>query len=236
MARLSKENKKRFIRQCPLFSGLGEEDVEKMASVASSRRYSKGEAIFSEGSPAKGFFMVVSGKVKVYKLSSEGKEQILHMFSSCDAVAEAALCVDSLYPASAESVSESELLYFPREDFLHLVKLNPQLSLNLIAHLCQLLGQFVNLIEQLSLKEVSARVAKYLMDLAVRQGVQGVNGAEVRLDLTKSQLASNLGTVSETLSRSLRKLKSYGIIQVKGNAITVLDCKALRRISSGVKL
>lgn len=236
MTGLSKEDRKRFIRECPLFLGLGEGDLEEIASIALTKRYGKGEVIFSEGSPAKGFYVVTSGRVKVYKLSSDGKEQILHMFSSCHSVAEAALFADACYPAFAESMSESVLLYFRRDEFLRLVKRNPQLGLNVIGNLCGLLRQFVSLVEALSLKEVSARVAKYLMDLAVRQGVQGKEGAEVRLDVTKSQLASNLGTVSETLSRTLRKLKSQGVIEVKGSLITFLDCKALRRISSGTKL
>lgn len=236
MSGLSKEDKKRFIKECPLFSGLGEEDLEKIASIALSKRYRKGDVIFSEGSAASAFYLVVSGRVKVYKLSQEGKEQILHMFSSCDTVGEAALFADVEYPAFAESLCESELLYFPRHDFLGLVKRNPQLGLNVIANLGRLLRQFVSLIEGLSLKEVSARVAKYLMDLAVRQGVQGKDGAEVRLDVTKSQLASNLGTVAETLSRTLSKLRSEGVVEVKGSLITILNCKALRQISSGMKL
>lgn len=236
MKGLSKKDKRKFIRECALFSGLPARDVDRVACVGFSKRYGKGEVIFTEGSRAEGFYLVASGRVKVYKLSSEGKEQILHMFSSCDTVAEAALFADSCYPAFAESLSESELLYFPRDDFLRLVRRNPQLGLNVIANLCRLLRQFVNLIEELSLKEVSARVAKHLMDLAIRNGVQGKDGAEVRLDVTKSQLASNLGTVSETLSRTLRKLKSQRIIDVKGSLITILDCKALSQISSGVKL
>ena len=232
----SREQRKEFLGECPLFSGLSKEGVEKVASIASSRRFGPGELVFREGSPAEGFYVVMSGKVKVYKLSPEGKEQILHIFSSCDALAEAALCADAAYPAYAESVSDSELLYFQRDDFQSLVKRNPQLGLNLIANLCHLLRQFVSMIEGLSLREVGARVAKYLMDLAVRQGSQGKDGAKVRLDITKSQLASNLGTVSETLSRTLRKLRSEGVIEVKGNLITILNCKALRRISAGMRL
>ena len=232
----SKNERSKFIRECPIFGGLAEEGIQKIASIASTKRFGPGELIFTEGSSAEGFYVVVSGKVKVYKLSLEGKEQILHMLSSCDALAEAALCADTAYPAYAESVTESELLYFPRDDFLSLVKRNPQLGLNLVANMCHLLRQFVSMIEGLSLREVSARVAKYLMDLAVKQGVQGEDGAKVRLDITKTQLASNLGTISETLSRTLRKLRSEGVVEVKGNLITILDCKALRQVSAGMKL
>ncbi len=174
--------------------------------------------------------------MKLYKISPEGKEQILHVVSAPDAFAEAALYLEGTYPAFAEALDDCQLLFFPKRDFTQLIEKNPQLGINMIVSLSHFLRKFVVLIEELSLKEVSSRIAKYLMDLSIRSSQEGKNPKEVELDLTKTQLASKLGTISETLSRTLAKMKSKGIIEVKRNKITILDREALEELASGMKL
>lgn len=223
-------------KESPFFFGLDEHQIAELEAISTSRKYSKGTIIFSEDEEARGFFVVISGRVKVYKLSPEGKEQILHIISPGQTFAEAALFDDSTYPAFAESLAETRVLYFPKESFLNLIRRNPQISLNMIGSLSHWLRKFVNLVEELSLKDVSARLSKYLLDLSAQSGRSSKRGIEIKLEINKGQLASQLGTISETLSRALRKLRDKGIIEVEGKRITILQRKTLEDISSGTQL
>ena len=224
------------LKRCPLFSGLEDREISELKAISTSKRYPKGALIFSEDEEAKGFFVVISGKVKVYKLSLEGKEQILHIISPGETFAEAALFAGSTYPAFAESLAQTQVLYFSKQGFLNLIRENPQISLNMIASLSHWLRKFVSLVEELSLKDVSTRLSKYLMDLSAKSGRSSERGIEFELDISKSQLASQLGTISETLSRALKKLKDRGIIKVEGKKITILQKETLEEISSGIPL
>ena len=225
-----------LLRRCPLFAGLKEEDLKKIRTIASPRQIGKKEVLFSDGEEAKGFYVILSGKIKLYKISSEGKEQILHVVSAPDAFAEAALFLEGSYPAFAEALIDSQLLFFPKRDFIQLIEKNPQLSINMIVSLSHFLRRFASLIEELSLKEVSSRIAKYLIDLSLKSAKEGKIPKEVELDLSKTQLASKLGTISETLSRTLAKMKTKGIIDVEKNKISILNREALEELASGLKI
>jgi len=225
-----------LLKQCPLFAGLREEDLKRIKGIALPRQVGKREVLFSEGEEAKGFYVILSGKVKLYKISPEGKEQILHMVSAPDAFAEAALFLEGSYPAFAEALVDSQLLFFPKRNFVHLIEKHPQLSINMIVSLSHFLRKFASLIEELSLKEVSSRVAKYLMDLSLKSARDGKNSKEVDLDLSKTQLASKLGTISETLSRTLSKMKTKGVINVNKNRILILNRELLEEMASGMKI
>ena len=224
------------LKRCPLFWGLGNREIAEIQAISTSRRYSRGSLIISEGEEAEGFFVLISGKIKVYKLSPDGKEQILHIISPGETFAEAALFAGSTYPAFAESLIDTRVLFFSKEGFLNLIRKNPQISLNMIASLSHWLRKFVNLVEELSLKDVSSRLSKYLLDLAAKSGRSSERGIECELDISKSQLASQLGTISETLSRALRKLRERRIIKVEGKRITILQKEVLEEISSGIPL
>jgi len=225
-----------LLKRCPLFAGLKEEDLKRMRAVASLKHVGKKQILFGEGEEAKGFYVILSGKVKLYKISPEGKEQILHVVSAPDAFAEAALFLEGSYPAFAEALAESQLLFFPKKDFVQLIERNPQLSINMIVSLSQFLRRFASLIEELSLKEVSSRVAKYLIDLSLKSAKEEKDRSEVELDLSKSQLASKLGTISETLSRTLTKMRAKRVIDVKKNRIRILNRELLEEMASGMKI
>jgi CRP/FNR family transcriptional regulator len=225
-----------LLRRCPLFAGLKEEDLKRMRAIASLKQVVRKEILFSDGEAAKGFYVILSGRVKLYKVSPEGKEQILHVVSAPDAFAEAALFLEGSYPAFAEALTDCQLLFFPKRDFLQFIEKNPQLSINMIVTLSHYLKRFASLIEELSLKEVSSRIAKYLVDLSLKLSKEGKSAREVELDLSKTQLALKLGTISETLSRTLAKMKTKGIIDVKKNKIIILNREALEELASGLKI
>jgi CRP-like cAMP-binding protein len=231
------------LRRCPLFAGLQEKDLQKIRAIATPRQFRKRDILFSDGGEAKGFYVILTGKVKLYKISLEGKEQILHIVSAPDTFAEAALFLEGTYPAFAETLMDSQLLFFPKRNFIELIEKNPQLSINMIVSLSQYLKRFASLIEELSLKEVSSRIAKYLIDLSLKLSKvdttrfrEGKVSTEIELDLSKTQLASKLGTISETLSRTLAKMRAKKIIDVKKNRILILNRELLEEMASGMKI
>jgi len=225
-----------LLKRCPLFAGLREDDLKRIRAIALPKQIGKREILFGEGEEAKGFYVILSGRVKLYKISPDGKEQILHIVSAPDAFAEAALFFEGSYPAFAEALADSQLLFFPKRDFIQLIERNPQLSINMIVSLSHFLRRFTSLIEELSLKEVSSRVAKYLLDLSLKSAKEGKNPKEIELDLSKNQLASKLGTISETLSRTLTKMRAKEVIDVKKNRILILNRKFLEKMASGMKV
>jgi CRP/FNR family transcriptional regulator, dissimilatory nitrate respiration regulator len=225
-----------LIKRCPLFSGLREEDLKRIKAIARPKKILRKGILFSEGEEAKGFYVILSGKIKLFKVSREGKEQILHVASASDAFAEATLFLEGKYPAFAEALTDSQLLFFPRREFIQLIEKNPQLSINMIVSLSLYLKRFASLIEELSLKEVSSRIAKYLIDLSMKGMKECKSLQEVDLDLSKTQLALKLGTISETLSRTLAKMKAKGVIDVQKSRIRILNRKALEELASGMRI
>jgi CRP/FNR family transcriptional regulator len=225
-----------ILKRCALFSGLEKADLQALARIAMVRNYKKAGMIMLEGEHATGFYVVASGKVKVFKLSPEGKEQILNIAAPGETFAEAAVFSGTDYPASASALSPATVLYFPKIGFERLIKKHPHLALNMLARMSILLRTLNRLVEELSLKEVSARVAKYLLDRAVQSGEAGTQRVEVHLEISKHQLAARLGTISETLSRTLTKLKTAGIIQVHRNSIVILDKERLELVAAGSRI
>jgi len=222
-------NYSQILKTCPFFAGLSDVDIEALMGIARVRESSRGELLFSDGEKAVGFFVVLDGKVKVYKLSPEGKERILHIIHPGGTFAEAAIFADGLYPAYAEPLQSSKLLFLPKEGFLNLLMDNGRISINMIAGLSKFLRQFANQIEDLTFKDVPSRLARYLMVLS--EGVK----ESLELPISKSQLASNLGTVSETLSRTLRKLSEDDLISVSGKTVKILDFERLEELSEKCK-
>ena len=219
------------ISKALLFNGLPAEQIEELAKICIDQKYEKGRELFSEGTVAKGFYLVVTGKIKIYKLSLEGKEQILHIFGKGEIFGEVPVFTGGNYPANAEAIEPVRALFFPRTSFTELIGREPAIAVNLLGILSQRLRRFTNLIEDLSLKEVPGRLAAYLIYL----GERSESRQNLELEITKAQLASLLGTIPETLSRILAKMAQQGIISVEGRKISVLDRKALESLAAGGK-
>ena len=218
------DNKLAILAGSLLFNGLPDQQLQEIATICVDKRYRKGESIFFEGDPGIGFYMVISGKVKIFKTSLEGKEQILHIFGSGEPFGEVPVFHGNPFPANAETLTDAELLFFPRAEFVGLVSANPSLALNMLAMLALRLRRFASQIENLSLKEVPGRLASYLLYLTDEQG----RSDRVVLDIPKGQLASLLGTSSETLSRIFAKMTEEGLIRVEGKSIDLLDLERLK--------
>ncbi|MBU0728288.1 MAG: Crp/Fnr family transcriptional regulator [Proteobacteria bacterium] len=219
----------RLIASTPLFEGLSQDQCDELAMIVTDQEFKKGQTIFSEGDDGVGFYVVVSGMVKIYKLSYEGKEQILHIFGEGEPFAEVAVFTGTPYPAHALALEKSRIFFFPRNAFVGLIMKNPSLAMNMLASLSLRLKRFAHLIEDLSLKEVPGRLATHLLLLSRQQ--QG--SEDLQLQIPKSQLASLLGTIPETLSRILTKMSKQGLIEINGANIRIQARDELEELAEG---
>ena len=215
------------ISAIPLFNGLPEDQLEAIRKIAIEKQINKGEIVVTEGDDGKGFFVILEGRVKVFKVSAEGKEQILHIFGPGQPFGEVPVFAGQRFPANAQAIDNTKILFFPRVAIVGLITANPSLALNMLAEMSKKLRLFAVQIENLSLKEMPARLASYLIHLADEQDQKEV----VTLKISKGQLASILGTIPETLSRVFAKLSGNNLIRVEGKKITLLDRSGLEDLS-----
>jgi CRP-like cAMP-binding protein len=220
-----------YLRKTRLCSGLNNSELEKLASISRLYRLNKGEILFFEGDEAHGFYILLEGRVRVYKASPDGKEQILHQIKPGQIFAEVAIFQGGRFPANCAASENSAVAFFPKRDFISLIEDSPQISLKIIASMAGFLREFTEMVENLALKEVPARIAGHLLTLADK-----AQKDVVTLDMSKAELAKKLGTLSETLSRGFRKLSDLNIIEVDKNSITILDKERLAAIAQGEKI
>jgi CRP-like cAMP-binding protein len=222
-----------LIAAIPLFQGLPKEQIDDLAMIVTDQVFQKGEIIFSEGDEGTGFYVVITGRVKIFKLSFEGKEQILHIFGPGEPFGETPVFAGEHFPAHAEAMEETRVFFFSRQSLIALITKTPSFALNMLAILSRRLRRFAALIDDLSLKEVPGRLAAYLLYLSE----QHEGSTELRLTITKGQLASLLGTIPETLSRILGKMTAQGLILSEGAHIRILDIEGLQALAeSGGRL
>jgi CRP-like cAMP-binding protein len=220
-----------IICSIPFFSGLSREQLAEVGRIAVEKRFRKGEVIFSEGDEGDGFYLVIDGRVKVFKLSADGKEQILHVFAAGQPFGEVPVFAGEQFPANAAAIADTRAIFFPRAAFLTLIGKNPLLAMKMLSDLSHKLRQFSTQIENLSLKEIPSRLASYLLYLASEQS----RTDQVDLNISKGQLASLIGTIPETLSRIFAKLSTQGLIKVEGRKIFLLNPGGLQELSEAGK-
>lgn len=216
-----------FLSGTFLFNSFDKVEISLLAASTAFKRVRKGEQIFTEGLDAIAFYIVATGKVKIYKISSDGKEQALHIHGPGDLVAEAAIFDSMVYPASCVALEDSVLVIISRGGIMNLIRKHPELSLKMMSSYSRRLRQFVAKIEELSLKDIKARLAGYLLRNSALE-----NGITVcQLPYSKKEMASFLGTVPETLSRALGFLKQNQLIIERDNKIFIPEPEKLRIFS-----
>ncbi len=219
------------LSQSQLFGGLPEDQLEEIKKVSVDKHFDKGEIIFFDGDEGVGFYLVIEGSVNVYKISSEGKEQILHIVKEGETIGAVPVFSGKSFPANARALSKSHLLFFPRELFIRLITNKPSLTMNILALLSMRLREFTVQIENLSLKEIPGRLAAYLLYLSHEQGNKDV----IALNISKVQLANLLGTGPESLSRALGTMKSRKLIEEEGATIRMLNRGAVEELAESGK-
>lgn len=218
--------KKEVLRDCTLFSGLEEATLDRLAGCAVARSYRDAQLLFRQGEKADGFYVVARGEVEVYRQAPNGRRQTLHAFTDGQVCGEVPLFEGGLYPANAIARGPVETLYMPGDVFLELAMDDPSILLEMLATLSRRLRRFADLIDDLSLKEVTARLAKYLLE-------SSGGSDDFELDCDRGQLAARIGTIAETLSRSFRKLQKASLIEAAGKQIRILDRPALESLRDG---
>jgi len=210
---------------CLLFDGLSANDLQSIAGMATLRRLAKGGTLFHEGDPVNGFYVMQSGAVKVHRVNALGREQILSIFHAGKSFAEAALTDASGYPASAMAIEPSAVLLIPKRNFLELLRTRPELALRMIGSMSRHLRDLVERLDDLTLKDAETRLANWL----VKHCKQPLTAGRVTVPLgcTKRVLAAELGTTSETLSRTLAKFRDQKLISVERANIIILQPLAL---------
>lgn len=210
-----------------LFSCLNSLQLSRLARTVAVKKYPKGALIFSEGDPALGFYLVAEGKIKIYKLSPEGKEYIMHIADTPgDTIAEVTVFSGKDYPAYCQAIESSALLFVSKIGFLELLKEYPEIGMRMLAALAGRQRRFADIIEDLSLRNVLSRLSRYLLNLS-----QIKKSNTFELDMQKSELALKLATIPETLSRNLRKLKTKKVISLKDNKIAILNKETLQKLA-----
>lgn len=218
----------RILSRVGIFSGLTGAELSFLAQRAVARRYSPGEIVFSEGEPCAGLYIVEHGHIRIFKTSASGREQVLSIDGPDSSVAEVPVFDGGNYPASAAVVGDATLLFVSKQDFQTLCLTHPQVALKVLRVVGARLRRLVAIIEELSFTTVRHRLASFLLRLAQSEGKPTAAGLEVVLPAGHQELASQIGTVRELVSRNLSRLQAEGVLKVEGRRVVIRDLEALR--------
>ena len=207
------------LRGCQLFVGLPAADIVAIASFTIPKHLEKGQYLFREGDQSEGFYVVQKGAINVHRVNAVGKEQVIHLFQPIESFAEGTLAIEVGYPADARATEPTTVLLVPKNDFVDLLRRRPDLALRMLGSMSQHLRVIVGLLDDLTLKDMETRLANWLLKQCPRPIT--ATPIEIRLNRTKRVLAAEMGTTSETLSRSLAKFRDRKLLRVKGNTLVV---------------
>jgi CRP/FNR family transcriptional regulator len=218
-----------ILRKTALFAELAENELTYIADRALPKKLQAGQMLFSEGDDCSGLWVVQTGKVKIFKTAASGREQVLAIDGPGSSIAELPVFDGGKYPASAAAVDDATLLFVSREDFRALCLKHPEVALKVLRVVGRRLRMLVGIIEELSFTTVRHRLAALLLRLA-REGRPGALGAvEITLPASHQELAAQIGTVRELVSRGLSRLQAENIIEVEGRKIVIRNPKALEQ-------
>ena len=219
------------LARVPIFSGLTENELSFLAQRAVVRHYSASEVVFSESEPCSGMYVVKSGHIRIFKSSSGGREHVLSVDGPGSSVAELPVFDGGTYPASASAIDDATLLFVSKQDFHALCLAHPQVALKVLRVVGARLRRLVGIIEELSFTTVRHRLASFLLRLAQKDGKRTGEGIQLALPASNQELASQIGTVRELVSRNLSRLQAEGVLQVDGRHVLILDLRALEAAS-----
>jgi CRP/FNR family transcriptional regulator len=210
-----------ILRQTPYFAGIDQSQVDAIAGAVVERSYRRGDAVFLEGHPCEGLYVVKSGRVRVYKISLEGREQVLLIAGPGDTFNEVPVFDGGPNPASVEALEPTVLLLLPKSMLLAMVESHPQLGRAFMRTFAMRLRQLVGLVEELSFKTVTGRVARILLEQLPTSTDEGGNQPSRRL--TQREIAAMAGTAREVAGRALKALEQQGAIRIERGRIVIAD-------------
>ena len=221
-----------FLRRIALFSQLDDRSLGALAARCVRRTVGAGVVLFTAGEPYRGLYMIESGRVRIYRLSSDGREQVLHIEGPGRPVAELPLFDGGPYPASAVTLEECQLVFLPRADFEQAYRANPDFAHAIIQTLGKRLRHFVHVTETLAFRDVASRLALLLAGYADQSGRPTADGVEVTLGRTQEELALEIGAARESVSRAFKQLQAKGLlIALDRDRIVIPDLARLRTLA-----
>ncbi len=223
------------LRRVPFFAVLRPEGLKALASHCVARRVAKDEMLVAEGDPCEGLFVIQAGAIKLFKMADTGREQVLTIERAGSTVGDLPIFDGGNFPASAAAVEDSTLLYLPKREFLDLCRQNSEVAFAVIRTLATRYRYLTSLVEELSLKEVSHRLARFLRDRALRQGVRTKRGIEFPLEETNQEIGAEIGTVRDLVSRNLRRFVDRRILRLERRKVIILDMAELEAQIAGTK-
>ncbi|HSU33647.1 MAG TPA: Crp/Fnr family transcriptional regulator [Bryobacteraceae bacterium] len=215
------------LRRVPLFAALTEEELSALAAGVKSRTYEANQLLFSEGEPCEGLSVVVSGRIRIFKLSPNGREQVLSVSGPDSSIAELPIFDGGGYPASAVAVESSEVLFVSRKHFRSFCLEHPEVLFKVLEVVGGRLRRLVGIIEELSFTTVRQRLAAYLLKKAEAEGRPMGRGVAFAMDGSHQEIAAEIGTVRELVSRNLARFHSQGLIETRGREMTITDVEGL---------
>lgn len=216
------------LRSIPLFSELDPAQLDEISSISSIVHSSKHAVLFREGDRYRGFYIVLSGIVKVFKVSQSGKESVVHIVKPFTVFADIPLFEGNDYPVAAECLEDCEMIFVPKEKFLLLMRRDPDLSLRMLAGFAKRMKSLIEKLDNLSNKEVSSRLCDFIYSEVKRSGTENLPEPFIKFSVPKSTIAAYIGTITETLSRTMKKLQDEGIIRVQGKKVFIVDLHKLK--------
>jgi CRP-like cAMP-binding protein len=215
------------LQNTALFSNLSQPELQLLAARTVRKMFSAGEVLFSEGEPCKGLHIISRGQVRIFKTSASGREQVLAVNVAGESVAELPVFDDGPYPASGMAIEETEIAFISRKDFRDYCLAHPEVALKVLAFVGARLRRLVGIIEELSFTTTRQRLVSVLVRLAQSDGRKTEKGIEVLLPGSNQELANQLGTVREVISRNLMRLQAEGLLEVDARQIVIKDVKGL---------
>jgi CRP/FNR family transcriptional regulator, cyclic AMP receptor protein len=213
-----------------LFSGLSTDELRLLAVHATRKRFAEGELLFQEGDPCKGLHIVAAGKLRIFKSSASGREQVLAVEGPGGSVAELPVFDGGNYPASVSAVENSEIIFISRADLRSFCLEHPEVALKMLAVVGARLRRLVGIIEELSFTTIRQRLISAVVRMAQTSGKRTERGIEFQLPGTHQDMANQLGTVRELVSRNLMRLQAEGFLLVDARNITVVDMPGLKAV------
>lgn len=213
-----------LLKNCRLFADLDAAELQLIEPMATRHEFRKGQLLFTEGAPSRGFFLVVTGLVKIFRIGPDGRERVLHVVPANESFAEAALFMAE-YPASAEALATTVVVAVDKNRFKQLLARDTKLSFKIMGALVKWLAQMRNALTDLTTKEVPARFASYVLS----------RPEPLTIPMSKTTVAQMLGTTKETFSRLLNRLARARILTYRGNQIKILNRPRLLALAAGTE-
>ena len=221
------------LQSTALFGCLNDEALSHIAERATELHRQRGEMLFLSGEEARGLFVVVSGRVRVFQHNAGGREQVMHIDTGGSVIAEVPVFDDGPYPASAACETDVDVLFIAKSDMHELCAQYPQLALRALRLMAQRVRRHAQLVETLSFHEVGQRLALFLLAEAQRAKTASGQRIAFPISLSNHQIANRIGSVRDVVARAFARLKHDGLIEVKGRTLIIHDARALKRYAGG---